>query len=105
MAPDDQDANPVHEGDQQQLGEHGIAQPQRRRDGGLEPGHGLVGDQVPLDELLKQRVHAPVDHQLGDDKQRHRDQEADVNFGVQQERQARTCAHQLTFDRRQHQQR
>ena len=90
VAPDDQDADPIDEGDQQHLGEHRVAQPECRRDGGLEPRHGALGNQIAFQELLHQGTHAPVHHELGNDQQGQRHQEADVNFHVQQERHGRT---------------
>ena len=44
-------------------------------------------------------------HQLGDDQQRHRDEEADVNFDVHQERHGHAAAQQPSFHCREHQER
>ena len=105
MAPDDQDADAIHEGDEQHLGEHRVAQPKCRRDGGIEPRHGAFGDQIAFQELLHHETHAPVHDKLGNDQQGHRHQEADVNFQVQQERHGRAPAQQLPFQSGEHQER
>ena len=52
LAPDDQDTDAIHEGDQQHLGEHRIAEPKRRRDGGIESRHGAFGNQMAFQEYL-----------------------------------------------------
>ena len=105
LAPDDQDADPIHEGDQQHLGEHRVAQPECRCDGRLEPRHGVLGNQVAFEELLQQGTHAPVHHELGNDQQGQRHQEADVNFHIQQKRYGRAAAQQVSFQSREHQER
>ena len=105
LAPDDQDADAIDEGDQQHLGEHRIAQPEGRGDGCLKTRHGVRGNHVSFKELLQQGPHAPVHHQFGDDQQRQRHQEADVGFDVEQERHARAAAPQVSFQPREQQQR
>ena len=105
MPPDDQDADAIHEGDQQQLGRHRIAQPEGRGDGGIEARHGALRNQLALEELLEQGTHALVHHQLGDDQQGHRQQEPDVHLGVVDERHRHARSPRLTLQSREHQQR
>ena len=71
----------------------------------IEPRQGALGDQIAVQELLHHRPHAPVHHQLGNDQQRQRHQEADMYFHVQQERHGRAPAQQLPFQSREQQQR
>ena len=105
MAPDDQYPDPIHEGDEQHLGEHRVAQPKRRRDGGVEPRHRVLGDQISFPELLQQGAHALVHDELGNDQQRQGHQEADVNLHVQQKGYSRTAAQHLPLQGREHQER
>ena len=105
LSPDDQNAESVDEHDQQHLGEHRVAQPVCRRHGGLEPRHGGIRDQVPLLELLQERLQSPVHDEFGDDQQRKRHQVADVNFHVEQERHRDASVHQPSLQGREQQQR
>ena len=105
MAPEDQDADPIHEADQQHLGKRRVAQTECRLDGCLETRHGIFWNQIACQELLHQGAHAPVHHQFGTHQQGDRDQEADVNFDIHQERNGRHRRPEMSFQRREQQQR
>ena len=105
MAPDNQDTDDIDESDQQHLGEHRVAQPKRRRDGGIKPRHGALGNQIAVEELPHHKTHALVHHKLRNDEQRHRHQKADMNLHVQQEGYGRAPAQRLSFQSREHQER
>ena len=60
---------------------------------------------MAFQELLHHGTHALVHHQLGNDQQGHRHQEADVNFHVQQEGHGHAPAQHLSFQGREHQER
>jgi hypothetical protein len=100
MTPDDQDADCVHEDDQQHLGEHRIAQPERRLDGAVETRQIFLGNQLSLQKLQQQRAHPEVHDQLRNDEQRHRHQKADVDFHVLQKRHPGITAEQMSFPTR-----
>src|SRR5262249_13882810 len=82
VTPNDEDANDVHEDENQYLSEHGVTQPKYRRDGRTEAFHGVFGYQVALQELLYDETHTAVHDKLGGNQERHRHQEAGVNFDV-----------------------
>ena len=105
VAPDDQDADPIHEGDEQHLGEHRVTQSKRGGHGGLESRDRVLWNQPSFQELLQQGTHAPVHHELGNDQQRQRHQEADVHFHVQQKGHDRTATQHLSLQSREQQKR
>jgi hypothetical protein len=79
VAPDDQDTDDVYEGDQQHLGEHRVAQPKCRGNGGIEACQSAFGNQVALKELPYQVCAAPP---VPNDQQR---STRKANFHIQQE--------------------
>ena len=105
LAPDKQNTDDIDESDQQHLGEHRVAQPKRRRDGGIKPCQGALGNQIAVEELPHHKTHALVHHKLRRDEQRHHHQKTDMNFHVQQERYGRAPAQRVSFQSREHQER
>ena len=65
---------------------HRVAQPHRRGDGRVESRKLRVGDEIALQELLRHGPEAPVYDQFGQEQQRHRQQEADVELDVVEKR-------------------
>ncbi len=105
LTPDDGDADDVDDGDQQQLGRNRIAQPIGGPDGSIESGRGGLWNQVALQEARRQRAHALVHDQLGDNQQWHRQQELGVNVHVHEERHGDVPAQHVSCECRERQQR
>ena len=105
VAPHDQDADAVDESDDQQLGDNGVAQPDRRDDRGVEPRQRGVGNEMAVEEHLRDQAHAPVNHQLRGDQQRQRHQEPRVHVDVEQERDGLGSAERLPLQQRERQER
>ena len=106
VAPDDQNADDIDEGDQQQLGESqncAAAMPTRWRP--LNRVMALSGISRRSRNSCMIRGACADARQLGANQQRHRHQKADVNIDIRKKRHGQPAAQQVAVDSRQQEQR
>ncbi len=104
LAPEDQDADAVDEGEHDGFRHGRVAQLQYVPFDFLEARHLFRPNQSAAPELGDEQAHATVDDGLGGDEQRHHHQKAQMAFHVLQERQGVVAPDQMTLQGRQNQQ-
>src|SRR5262249_46387432 len=95
----------IDERDQDDFGRNGIAQTQRRGDGGVEFLPRAIGNQISFEKLADDWTHAIMNYQFGDDQQRHRHQQTRVGFYVHKEWELDGVAPRVALQRGEYQER
>jgi hypothetical protein len=98
-------AEGVHERDQEHLEDDGVPEPHHRGHDGVEARARLAGDEPPREELSGKRPDSRMDHHLGQDQERHRDQVAHVGFDVIEELDRNRPTDRASLDHRKDEQR
>ena len=100
MLPNDERVGEINDRNDQQIGDDGVAKPERRRNCGFEPGDRRFGNEPPCEKLLQRGKNARFAHPRCQDEERKRDEQADVSREIEQEGSSHASGEQLSVDRR-----